>query len=160
MYRATITLRPDAPNFPLRPVWCGRNSDALFILEGVPEGFTARLYITRPGAQLAVYFDAVVSETSGEVYVFAAGANFPSVGHDGKYEVLLTETATGHKFWCGTGTLNVLMASSGAVTEGYGTGMQTYVWNPVTRKYYLVTATVNEDGTVTSETSQEGVDLT
>lgn len=160
MYRATITLRPDAPNFPLKPVWVGRNSDALFILDGVPDGHTARLYVTRPGAELAVYFDAAVSESTAEVYVFAAGANFPSAGADGKYEVLLTETVSGHHFWCGAGALNVLAASSGAVTPGYGTGMQTYVWNPATRKYYLVTATVNEDGTVTSEVSQEGVDLT
>lgn len=89
MYRKTITIDPDQPNFPLDPVWTGVNSNALFIISGVPAGFTAQLYLTKVGATVAVYFDAAVS-ASGEVSVFVPGANFPAAGTTGKYEIILT----------------------------------------------------------------------
>lgn len=158
MYRQTVTINPAAPNFPLKPVWIGVNSNALFLLLGVPSGFTARLYLTKVGASVAVFFDASVSD-SGAVTVFVAGANFPAAGTGAKYEILLTETETGHPYWCGEGLVTVKAASSGTVTAGFGNAMETYVRNPTTGKYHKVTASINEIGEVTSVTSQEGIDL-
>lgn len=159
MYRNKITLKPDTPNFPLKPVWVGVNSDALFVLDRVPAGCTARLYVTKINAAIAVYFDANISTTTGAVYIHVAGANFPAAGTGGKYEVLLLETTTGHSYWAGAGLLNVLPASNGTVTAGYGNAMDTYVRDPATGLYYRVWAEINEDGDVTTHTDQEGVEL-
>jgi len=157
MYRKTITLQPDKPNLPLDPIWPGVNGSALLVFSGVPSGFTARLYLTKVGAEIAVYFDAE-ENSGGEVAVYVPGANFPAAGA-GKYEVVITETATGRNFWCGAGAVTVLAASSGSVNPGYGTALETYIRNPTTGLWHKVTAEINEFGEVTTTVEQTGVEL-
>ncbi len=155
MYRKIITLKPDQPNLPLDPLLVGQNSSVLLLLRGVPAGCAARLYLTKPGAAAAVYFDA--SAEADEVAVFVPGANFPTPGA-GKYEVIITDGG-GRNFWVGGGAVTVLEASSGSVNPGYGTALETYVRNPQTRLWHKVQAEVNEYGEVTTTVAQEGVEL-
>lgn len=157
MYKKRITLRPDRPNLPLDPIWPGRNSSALLVLAGVSSGFTARLYLTKVGADVAVYFDAQ-RNSHGDMCVYVPGANFPAPGA-GRYEVIITEESTGRNYWCGSGAVTVLAASSGSVNPGYGTALETYVRNPVTRLWHKVTAEINKYGEITTVVDQEGVEL-
>lgn len=158
MYKKIIAVNPASPNFPLPPVWIGVNSNALIVLTGVPTGFTAQLYLTKVGASVAVYFDASVS-SDGVISIFVPGANFPAAGTTGKYEIILTETETSRPYWSGKGLLTVMAASSGTVTAGYGTAMETYIRNPATGLYHLITASINEDGDITTVTDPTGVEL-
>ena len=156
MYRKTITINPAAPNFPLDPVWVGVNSDALFVLSGVPAGHTARLYVTRVGASAAVWFACSVSD-DGEVYAHVPGANFPAAGQ-GSYEVRHIDDE-GRSYWAGRGLLTVETASSGTVTAGYGNALETYIRNPSTGLYHRVWAEINDDGDITTHTDPQGVQL-
>jgi hypothetical protein len=157
MYKRTVEVTPDKPNFPLTPVWVGMNGAALFSITGLPtETESARLWITKVGASVAVYFDATWDETEEVWYAYAGGANFPTVGQ-GSYEVEF-EDDEGRTFWSGRGVLSVLLASGGG-TVGAGTPADSYVRNPITGLYHKVTVRVNELGEFTTEVSQTGEGL-
>jgi hypothetical protein len=156
MYRNTVTLTPDEPNRPLKPAWVGTNSSALFVFDGVPAGAeTVKLYLTKVGASVAVYFDVSQNE-AGEWYALAGGANFPTAGQ-GSYEVEVTDE-DGNKFWCGRGIVTV-QAASGGGAAGAGTPADTWIRNPATGKYHRLIVTVNELGEVSVGIDSQGEEL-
>ena len=158
MFKAVVKLRPEAPNMPLRPVWVGAASDALFVLSGVPEGFAARLYLTPPGGGETVFFDASVNGAA--VYVHASGANFPAAGCGGSYEVAFTDPETGNTYWCGKGLVNVMKAAGGGSFDGgKGNTLDAYARNPATGLWHKITVEFNDDGHPTTNIEQQGIHL-
>lgn len=156
MYRNTITLTPAEPNHPLKPVWVGTNSAALFLFAAVPaDAETVKLYITKVGASVPVYFEASQNE-AGEWYALAGGANFPSAGQ-GSYEVEITD-GDGNAYWCGRGIVTV-QAASGGGSAGAGTPAEQYVRNPDDGLYYKIQIITNDLGQKTLTVAQEGESL-
>ena len=156
MYRNTITLTPAEPNHPLKPVWVGTNSAALFLFAAVPaDAETVKLYLTKVGASVPVYFDASQNE-AGEWYALAGGANFPAPGQ-GSYEVEITD-GDGNAYWCGRGIVTV-QAASGGGSAGAGTPADTWIRNPATGLYHKLIVSVNELGEVSVGIDAQGEDL-
>ena len=158
MYGITVKLTPNRSFCPLVPITVGAGSDAYLIIEGIPQngtGWQVRLYLTQVGQSVPVYFDAA----SGENTIYIPGANFPTAGTGAQYEIVITEIETGRKYWMGRGELNVSPASFEGGNPGMGTSLESYIRNPTTGLWHKVTAHINDDGDVTSEVSQEGVQL-
>lgn len=157
MYRNKITLKPDTPNFPLKPVWVGTSSGALFLFDGIPEAAeSVRLYITKAGAAEPVYFEGSFDEATGQWTAYAGGGNFQAAGQ-GSYEVEFV-TEGPQYYWCGRGLLTVTAASGGG-SGGTGTLADQYVRDPITGLYYKVVIATNELGQKLLDIDQEGVSL-
>jgi len=156
MYRNTVTLDPAEPNHPLKPAWVGTNSAALFLFADVPaDAETVKLYLTKVGASVPVYFVASQNE-AGEWYALAGGANFPAAGQ-GSYEVEITD-GDGNAYWCGRGIVTV-QAASGGGTAGAGTPADTWIRNPATGLYHKLIVSVNELGEVSVGIDAQGEEL-
>ncbi|MDD2598372.1 MAG: hypothetical protein PHO37_03985 [Kiritimatiellae bacterium] len=164
MYKNTISLRPDKPNFPLTPIWVGMGSAALFRVSGLPkiDGLTIRL-ILRPliSDDESIAIDGEVDDGAGRIY--AASWYFPTAGQT-KYEIIffIPPANPGDDpvaYWCGSGQLNIMEAA----TEAYLPGPppiippETYVRNPLTGLYHLVTAIQNDYGDITLSVAEEGI---
>ena len=156
MYRNTVTLDPAEPNHPLKPAWVGTNSAALFLFADVPaDAETVKLYLTKVGASVPVYFVASQNE-AGEWYALAGGANFPAAGQ-GSYEVEITD-GDGNAYWCGRGIVTV-QAASGGGSAGAGTPADTWIRNPATGLYHKLIVSVNELGEVSVGIDAQGEEL-
>lgn len=82
---------------------------------------------------------------------------FPAVSDELTYSVVATD-AENHPRWLGTGPLRVLEnPANGSSTPPPIVPADTYIRNPATGLYHLLTATADEDGNITLNLSDEGV---
>lgn len=160
MYRQTVTLAPEKPNFPLTPLFVGQGSAAVVILSEVPEGATAALILTPVGGGTPVAYAAALNAETGDLEAYAAGWAFPTAGTT-KYEITFT-TGTGDSertFWAGSGLLHVMAAATVAdIPNAPVVPQDTYVRSPVTGLYYLVTVELNDLGQPVLTTASEGIE--
>lgn len=160
MYRQTITLTPDKPNFPLIPLWVGQGSAAIAILSGIPDAVTACVVLTPMGGGTKLLFPASLNDTTGLMEVYIPGWAFPLVG-DTRYAVEFTVGTedTAKTFWAGKGDLHIWEAETVAdIPNAPFIPHDTYLYNETTQLYYKLT--VEQDpvtGLFMSAVAQEGV---
>lgn len=175
MYKNTIMLMPDKPNYPLQPVWIGQSSAALFRLINVPKisGLVVRLAIqplaiAEEEPPTPIYFDGTFDYLSGVATVYVPGWNFPTVGQTG-YNVAMLDAptaeadATGdpHGYWVGCGQLNIMPAITTALLPNPPPIVlpDTYLRNPITGLYHLLSAELNPIGEIVTSLDPTGVTL-
>lgn len=150
-----IHLDPGRLNFPLRTIWQGELSSADLVLRGVPAGFEAvGVVFGVEGGEETFRAEAALAGDTWRAY--ASPYVFPRAGLGMQYSVVGTD-AHGNARWLGTGQLNVVECPAGGTpTPPPIVPRDTYIRNPVTGLYHLLTATVDEDGNLTLDLSDEG----
>lgn len=159
MKYSIIHLNPDRLDLPLTPLYAGKLSSAVWIIDGVPDDI----------ASLAVVIDRPPDPSTGDTrdpVSVAADANvraylspfcFPDASDTLHYHVIATD-AQDNPRWLGSGSLAVLEnPANGSSIAPEVIPRDTYIRNPVTGLYHLLTATVNELGEITSHVSEEGI---
>ena len=142
-------------NFPLRTIWQGELSSADLVLRGVPAGFEAVgvVFGVEGGEET---FRAEAARDGDTWRAYASPYVFPRAGLGMEYSVVGTD-AHGNARWLGTGQLNVVECpANGSSDVPPIVPRDTYIRNPVTGLYHLLTATVDEDGNLTLHLSDEG----
>ena len=163
MYRREIKLRADLVNFPLEPVWVGQASAAVFRVTNIPAGISAVSILITTAADDAAQECAGSTVSLGEATVYCAPWIFAEVG-TGNYQVVLSAADPSGdeeevKFYAGTGLLTVMDAELGGIQPVAPViPRNSYARNPITEKYHLITAEVNELGEITLSVAEEGVD--
>lgn len=151
-------------NFPLRTIWQGVLSSAVIVVHGVPadiEGLGVVFGVAPTGNtphDPPTFRAAAAKQSDGTWRAYCIPAIFPVVGLQLEYSVIGTDAPCNPR-WLGTGQLNVVdcpAAGSSAAPEVIPA--DTYIRNPVTGKYHLLTAEVDEDGNITLNLADEGVD--
>ncbi len=163
MYKNEIPLMPDKPNFPLKPVWVGQGSAAIFRFTGLPlvTGISIQLALIPLEDGEAGIYSGTIENGTGTVYV--AGWAFPDAGQSTYEAVLIVagedvgDESTG--YWCGRGSLNIMAATQSGVTPVPPVVIpaDSYAYSPITELYYKITAVVNELGEITLQVAKEGV---
>lgn len=155
MYRQTVTIHPESPNMPLKPLWVGQGSAAVIVLSGVPSGASAAIVLTPVGGGTKLLYAA----SQGEV--FMPGWAFPLAG-DTRYAVEFTTGAgdTARTFWAGRGELHVWDAETNAdIPTAPAVRSDGYIYIPADGKWHLITGDYDPvTGLFTSATGQEGFD--
>ena len=150
-----VKVDPDRLNFPLRPAHVGKLSSAEFAVSGVPPSLTnLRIIFTTPDGST---YTVVGSNATGEWRVYASPFTFPAAAVNLKYDVI-ADDAFGNPRWLGRGILEV----HDCPADGSGDvppviPRDTYIRNPVTGLYHLLTAIVDDDGNITLDLSKEGI---
>ena len=165
-----IRIRPDRLNAPLAPLYVGKLSSAVFTIEGdVPDDVSAvTVSIGRtpdPETQESrPDFTAAATETTPEgsprrsFRCYLAPFYFPDVSNALEYHIIALD-AEGRPRWLGTGTLVVIdNPANGSAVSPDIIPADTYIRNPATGLYHLLTATVNEYGEIVTTVSPEGVE--
>lgn len=151
MFGKTIVLDPANPNIPLPHLWSGRGSRAMINVSGHPADTTPLIIYTAPEAEEATVIEA---DDSGNIYINGWSLDFAA---DVRYEIVARD-ADGVSTSMGKGQLTVYASStSGSIpTPPPIVPPETYVRNPVTGLYHLVTAVLNEDNEITLNVSETG----
>ena len=163
MYAKTITLRPDAPNFPLDPVWVGQGSCAKIILAAVPAAATSVKAVIYPvDGSPALSYEGALNETSGLWEVYIPAWNFPTAGAT-TYEINVYTASTTEgetlTWWAGAGILTVKAANTAddIPTASYIPDGK-YWWDPIQKLYFKLTLVKDPDtNRMTIDVGQEGV---
>lgn len=161
-----IRLRPDRLNAPLATVFAGRLSSAVFVIEGdVPDdmdGLTVRIGRTADPESGGARDDYTIAAAAqdGTPRTFRAYASpfvFPDLSETLEYHVLGMD-ANGNARWLGSGRLIVMEnPSDGSGEEPAIIPADTYIRNPATGLYHLLTAVANEYGEISLTLSEEGI---
>jgi len=158
-----IQLALDAArlNFPLRPLHVGALSSAVALIYGVPADIKAcSLVIQAPGQNpdpARFRADAVKEGTAWRCYLNPYC--FPAAATGLEYHVVGIDTHDNPR-WLGRGTLDVYdNPAQGSGDVPAVVPRDTYIRNPVTGLYHLLTATVNDIGEMHLDLSQEGIEI-
>lgn len=158
----TIHIDEMKLNMPLRPIWTGKLAALYRTFDGIPDDCES--------VNLIVQF---ISDSDGKTYSYAAPARkrapgvwtvyvipaaFPHVS-DGElsYDVMGYDENNNPR-WLGRGALCVVDCPADASGDLPIIPRDTYVRNPITGLYHLLTAEVNEDGEISIGVDQEGVE--
>lgn len=149
-------------NFPLRTIWQGVLSSAVVVIHGMPKdivgaGVVFGVAPTGSTPHDPPTYRAVASrQADGTWRAYVSPFTFPVVGLELEYSVV-GEDAHPNPRWLGTGQLNVVdCPANGSADAPDILPRDTYIRNPVTGLYHLLTATVDEDGNLTLDLSDEG----
>ena len=149
-------------NFPLRTIWQGVLSSAVVVIHGMPADIDGAgvVFGVAPTGNVPhdppVYRAAATKQADGTWRAYVSPFTFPVVGLSLEYSVVGTD-AQGNARWLGTGQLNVVECpANGSSDVPAVVPRDTYIRNPVTGLYHLLTATVDEDGNLTLDLSDEG----
>lgn len=159
--RDVIHIDESRLNFPLKTVTAGVLSSAYFTLEGVPPHVES-LAVCFGYDTDGLTFRAECAKADGAEGVWTCYANpyvFPAAAPDGtlEYHVLAVD-GHGNPQWLGTGVLRVLECpAEGSADAPTVIPRDTYIRNPVTGLYHLLTAIVDDDGNMTLDLAEEGV---
>lgn len=151
-------------NFPLRTIWQGVLSSAVVVAHGVPadiEGMGVVFGVAPTGNtphDPPTFRAAATKQADGTWRAYCLPSIFPVVGLQLEYSAVGTD-ANGNPRWLGTGQLNVVdCPAAGSSTAPDIIPADTYIRNPVTGLYHLLTAVVDEDGNVTINLADEGIE--
>ena len=147
-------------NFPLPPMHAGALSSAVALIYGVPADIKAcSLVIQAPGQNpdpARFRADAVKEGTAWRCYLNPYC--FPAAATGLEYHVVGIDTHDNPR-WLGRGTLDVYdNPAQGSGDVPAVVPRDTYIRNPVTGLYHLLTATVDGDGNITLDLAEEGVE--
>ena len=170
-----IAINPGHLNWPLPQVYVGELAAADFTLRYVPAAldnvrmlFTAPPVPATPGESETgtaassedpvVYVATGTKNADGTWSVYAPPLTFPRAGINLNYNVLADDDHDNPR-WLGTGVLEVRECpAQGSPTPPPIVPKDTYIRNPATGKYHLLTASVDGDGNLTINLAAEGVD--
>ena len=155
----TVRIRVDESrlNFTLKPISTGVLSSLDFEVVDVPDEDALAVFFEY-GDGTVNYQVACEKVRAGFWQGYAMPYTFPAESDDGTlhYHVVATD-ARGNQKWLGTGQLSALAnPANGSPTPPPIVPRDTYIRNPVTGLYHLLTATVDEDGNLTLNLSDEG----
>ena len=149
-------------NFPLRTIWQGVLSSAVVVIHGMPadiEGAGIVFGVAPTGHtphDPPVYRAVATRQADGTWRAYVSPFTFPTVGLSLEYSVVGADVHENPR-WLGTGQLNVAACpANGSADAPAVVPRDTYIRNPVTGLYHLLTATVDEDGNLTLDLSDEG----
>ena len=149
-------------NFPLRTVWQGVLSSAVCVVHGVPDDIESLgiVFCVAPTGTTPhdppTYRAAAVKQADGTWRAYCSPFIFPVVGLALQYSPIGVDAQSNPR-WLGTGQLNVVdCPAAGSSDAPEVVPRDTYIRNPVTGLYHLLTATVDEDGNLTLNLSDEG----
>lgn len=149
-------------NFPLRTIWQGVLSSAVVVIHGMPADIEGAgiVFGVAPTGQTPhdppVYRAVATRQADGTWRAYVSPFTFPTVGLSLEYSVVGADVHENPR-WLGTGQLNVVACpANGSSDVPAIVPRDTYIRNPVTGLYHLLTATVDEDGNLTLDLSDEG----
>ena len=149
-------------NFPLRTIWQGVLSSAVVVIHGMPADIEGAgiVFGVAPTGQTPhdppVYRAVATRQADGTWRAYVSPFTFPTVGLSLEYSVVGADVHENPR-WLGTGQLNVVACpANGSADAPAVVPRDTYIRNPVTGLYHLLTATVDEDGNLTLDLSDEG----
>lgn len=148
-------------NFPLRPFSAGALSSAVAIIHGVPADIvTCALVIPNPqtNPDPARFRADATKQADGTWRCYLSPFCFPAAATGLEYHAVGLD-ARDNPRWLGKGTLDIYTNpadGSGAVPPIVP--RDTYIRNPVTGLYHLLTAAVDTDGNITLDLAEEGVE--
>lgn len=147
---------PKNPRHRLPELAVGRASSLELSLAGVPDGLeNVEVHVRKIGTES--YGVAVARRTpGGEWQAYMNGAYFPDAGRSGYYVTARTER--GDSRLLGSGTVEILPSVLNIdAAEVPIIPVDTYVRDPNTGLYHLLTVTVDEDGSLVPEIAREGI---
>lgn len=165
-----INLKPDRLNFPLETLAVGRLSSAVATIGGdVPDD--VRTLLVKIGrtpdpdtGETRTPFAAAATEVSVAgcaarfFRCYCSPYCFPDAADSLSYSVVGMDDS-GNPRWLGSGVLRVLECpAEGSGDEPQIVPADTYIRNPVTGLYHLLTATVDDTGTLCLNLADEGVE--
>lgn len=148
-------------NFPLATLWVGQLSSAVLAIECIPddiETVVVKIGRTPDGQTPREDISVVATLTGGGCRAYFAPFCFPDVSNALKYHIVGVD-AVGNNRWLGTGALVVMSCPA----DGSGetppiVPRDTYIRNPVTGLYHLLTATADDEGNITLDLAAEGIE--
>ena len=167
-----IRLRPDRLNWPLASCFVGKLSSAVFLIGGDipddienieiqigrtpdPDTGDARDNFTVAATEIT---DSASALAPREFRCYIAPLFFPDASTALKYHVIGTDSQSMPR-WLGTGDLVVLdNPANGSADTPEIIPADTYIRNPATGLYHLLTAELNEDGELTISLDPEGIE--
>ena len=160
----TIRLRPDRLDDPLATCVVGKLSSAVFrIIGDIPEDVDSmavlieRLPDPSTHAVRANITVAASADERGGFRAYFAPWCFPDATEELDYHVVMTDKA-GNARWLGTGDLRIKDNPANGTAEAPEIIPQdTYIRNPATGLYHLLTAVANSDGEITFNLAPEGI---
>lgn len=151
-------------NFPLRRICVGRLSSAVVALFGVPndvDTITVQIGRTedpdthRPRPNFTA---AAARQTDGTFRCYLSPFYFPDASDALEYHVVGTDV-NGNVRWLGRGSLSVFdNPAGGNPVAPEIIPADTYIRNPATGLYHKLTAVLDEDGGITINLEEEGVE--
>jgi len=156
-----INLDAGRLNFPLRPLHVGALSSAVAVLRGVPPDIDrAAVVIQAPGEtpDPPRFRADATKQADGTWRCYMSPWCFPEAAAALEYHVVGVD-ALDNPRWLGRGALDV----HDCPADGSGDAppivpRDTYIRNPVTGLYHLLTAAVDGDGNITLDLAEEGVE--
>lgn len=162
MKYSIIHLNPDRLDLPLMPLYAGKLSSAVWIVDGAPDDIDslAVLIGRTPGETGESRDDFSVAATRLSCGLWRAYISpfcFPDVSQSLDYNIVGTDSAVNPR-WLGTGQLRVsdCPADGSPITPPI-IPVDTYIRNPLTGLYHKLTADVNELGELTTTIDPEGI---
>ena len=153
MYNLNVTLRPDAPQYPLAPAWMMRYSTGKMTLENLPEDMTSAVLVLAMTGASPVVIAANVEEDPPAITIPNGATQTAGTGYYYVYGFIGTAI-----YGLGRGTVNITAAPTLEAIEGATpVGNVAPIFNPTTGLYHMLTATANEYGEVTLTLAQEGM---
>ena len=161
-----IKILPDRLNAPLVPCCVGKLSSAVFTIGGdIPDDITAiNVHIDRRNddGTFTAYPAQATKQTDGTWRCYFSPFYFPAVDNHLKYHIIGTDTSNPSGAvprWLGTGMLRVLdNPANGSTQTPDIIPADTYIRNPTTGLYHLLTATVNEYGEIAITIAEKGIE--
>ena len=151
-------------NFPLRTIWQGVLSSAVVVIHGMPADIDGAgiVFGVAPSGTTPhdppVYRAPATRQADGTWRAYVMPAVFPVVGLSLEYSVV-GEDSHENPRWIGTGQLNVVdCPAAGSADAPDIIPADTYVRNPITGLYHKLTAVVDEDGNLTINLDDEGIE--
>lgn len=151
-------------DLPLRPLRVGRLSSAVLALRGVPRDVAAvsvrvgRTADPGTGEARPDLSAAADRRDGGRWGCYLSPFHFPDAADGLEYHVVGADE-NGNARWLGTGTLDVLdRPGGGDAAAPEIVPADTYLRNPSTGLYHRLTAVLNEDGELTVQLDEEGIE--
>lgn len=151
-------------NFPLRRICVGRLSSAMVALYGVPtdvDGLAVQIGRTedpdthRPRPNFTA---AATRLSDGTFRCYLSPFHFPDASDVLEYHVVGTDES-GNARWLGSGFLSVIDNPAGGIpVVPEIIPADTYIRNPATGLYHKLTAVMDEDGGITINLAEEGIE--
>lgn len=153
MFGKNITLDPANPNIPLPHLYSGQGSRAYIQISGYPAGTTPLFIFTEPDADEATVIEA---DASGAIYINGWSLDFAD---QVRYEIVCRDEDN-ISTSMGKGYLTIYASATSATipTPPPIVPPETYVRNPVTGLYHLVTAVLNDANEIALNVSETGTE--
>lgn len=159
-----ILLNPDRLDMPLKPMYAGKLSSAVWRLHGAPldiDGVNIQIERGKDGSgqTLDPFTAACTRQSDGSWKCYLNPYCFQDASATSlKYHVIALDSATNPR-WLGSGSLRVLAnPANGSPLTPDIIPADTYIRNPVTGRYHKLVAEVDDLGNISIAVDQEGIE--